>query len=151
MPGGRPTEYDESCVAVAREMARIGATEFEIARALEVSTVTIWTWKKKHPEFLNALKIGKDEADDRVEYSLYSRAVGYSYEAEKIFQSEGQIIRADYIEHCPPDTVAAFIWLQNRRPDKWKRNRDGPEVDPSGEKPAIRVHGGLPIKPTDDP
>jgi hypothetical protein len=25
-----------------------------------------------------------------------------------------------YIEHCPPDVGAAFIWLKNRDPERWR-------------------------------
>jgi hypothetical protein len=25
-----------------------------------------------------------------------------------------------YEEHCPPDVGAAFIWLKNRDPDRWR-------------------------------
>ena len=25
-----------------------------------------------------------------------------------------------YTEHCPPDVGAAFIWLKNRDPDRWR-------------------------------
>jgi hypothetical protein len=26
----------------------------------------------------------------------------------------------NYTEHCPPDVGAAFIWLKNRDPDRWR-------------------------------
>ena len=29
-------------------------------------------------------------------------------------------VYAEYIEHYPPDTQAASLWLRNRHPDKWK-------------------------------
>jgi hypothetical protein len=62
-----------------------------------------------------------DEAG-RVERSLYERAHGYNYEAVKIFMPAGskQPIVVHYIERCPPDVGAAFIWLKNRDPDRWR-------------------------------
>jgi hypothetical protein len=58
----------------------------------------------------------------RVERSLYQRANGYNYEACKIFMPAGskQPVVVHYIEHCPPDVGAAFIWLKNRDPERWR-------------------------------
>jgi hypothetical protein len=58
----------------------------------------------------------------RVERSLYERANGYNYEATKIFMPAGskQPVVVHYIEHCPPDVGAAFIWLKNRDPERWR-------------------------------
>jgi hypothetical protein len=52
----------------------------------------------------SALAAGKAEADGRVERSLYMRAVGYSYDAEKIFcDKNGNVTKVPYREHVPPD------------------------------------------------
>ena len=53
---------------------------------------------------------------------LYERANGYNYEAVKIFMPAGseQPIVVHYVEHCPPDVGAAFIWLKNCDPDRWR-------------------------------
>jgi hypothetical protein len=58
----------------------------------------------------------------RVERSLYERANGYNYEAVKIFMPAGskQPVVVHYMEHCPPDVGAAFIWLKNRDPEHWR-------------------------------
>jgi peptide/nickel transport system substrate-binding protein len=52
----------------------------------------------------------------------YERANGYNYEAVKIFMPAGskQPIVVHYTEHCPPDVGAAFIWLKNRDPERWR-------------------------------
>jgi hypothetical protein len=57
-----------------------------------------------------------------VERSLYERANGYSYDAVKIFMPAGakEPVIVHYTEHCPPDVGAAFIWLKNRDPDRWR-------------------------------
>jgi hypothetical protein len=61
-------------------------------------------------------------SDRRVERSLYARANGYSYDAVKVFMPAGakQPVIVHYTEHCPPDVGAAFIWLKNRDPDRWR-------------------------------
>jgi hypothetical protein len=66
-----------------------------------------------------------------VERSLYHRAVGYSYDAVKIFMpgGKGKPVIVPYREHMPPDTVACIFWLKNRRREEW---RDKQEVEHSG-------------------
>ena len=74
----------------------------------------------RKPEFLQALKAGKEVVNAHVERALYDRAVGYSYDSEKIFQHQGHIIRAQTVEHVPPDVKACIFWLKNRQPGHWK-------------------------------
>jgi hypothetical protein len=64
---------------------------------------------------------GKEEADARVKRSLYSRAVGYSFNSEKIFcNKDGDVTRVPYREHVPPDVTAQIFWLKNRDPAHWR-------------------------------
>jgi hypothetical protein len=64
-------------------------TDRELAELFDVSLSAIEKWKRQREDFRNALKIGKAEADNRVERSLYERATGYSYNAVKIFLPYG--------------------------------------------------------------
>jgi hypothetical protein len=105
-------------------MALMGAGDFEIAEELGVKTSTVWRWRGKYPEFCSALDQGKDAFDDRIERSLAQRAAGYSIHTEKVFNYEGTIVRADVVEHYPPDVGAIKLWLGNRRPDKWKEKQE---------------------------
>jgi hypothetical protein len=131
--GGRPTAYKPQYVERVRELCNNGATDAEIADAFHVDITTIWRWKCRFPEFCNALKTGKSEADARVERSLYHRAIGYSYESEKItVLRDGKIVRVPYREHVPPDTTAMIFWLKNRQPAKW-RDVQRHEVGTPGE------------------
>ena len=118
-PGGRPTKFKDKYVEQAQKLAALGATDEDLANFFEVSTVTIWRWQVAHPEFCNALKMGKDAADNRVERSLYHRAIGYSHDSVKIMQHQGSEILVPYKEHVPPDTTAAIFWLKNRRKEQW--------------------------------
>ena len=58
----------------------------------------------------------------RVKRSLYARAVGYNYEATKIFMpaNREKPVYAKYIEHIPPDVTACIFWLKNRDPQHWR-------------------------------
>ena len=124
MPAGRPTKYKKDYAEQARHLCQLGATDFEVAQALGVTTVTVWRWKAQYPEFCNALKAGKEYADERVKRSLYSKAVGYSYESEKLWQYDGKVIRATTTEHVPPSDTAAIIWLKNRDPENWRDKQE---------------------------
>jgi hypothetical protein len=59
---------------------------------------------------------------NRVKRSLYARAVGYNYEAVKIFMpaNRAKPVYAKYIEHVPPDVTAGIFWLKNRDPQHWR-------------------------------
>lgn len=103
MAVGRPSKYDESLLDDVRERALKGETDEEIAAGLDVSRSTLALWKARHPEFSDALKAWKGEADDAIEHSLYRKALS-------------------------GDTTAAIFWLKNRRKDEW---RDKHEVEHS--------------------
>lgn len=134
MRAGRPTDYKPAFAAQASKLCALGATDYELADFFRVDTRTIYRWKNQHDEFCQAVIAGKENADARVERSLYNRAVGYTFESEKVFQSQGAIIRADILEHVPPDPAAAMNWLKNRQPDKW---RDKQDVEHSGSIDAV--------------
>lgn len=118
--GGRPTKYKAEYAKQAEKLCKLGATDKELAEFFEVSEVTINAWKAKYTGFLKALKAGKGEADDRVERSLYQRAVGYSHPDTHISNYQGAVTKTDITKHYPPDTTAAIFWLKNRRKDEWR-------------------------------
>ncbi len=128
---GRPTAYEQRFVDMAYRMALLGATLDELAAHFNVSHQCIHEWRSKHADFGDAITRGRGDADAHIAQSLYHRAKGYSHPAEKIFMTkEGEVVRADYTEHYPPDTMAASLWLRNRRPDLW---RDKQEVEVTGK------------------
>lgn len=127
--------YKDEYAQTARLMCENGATDAELADAFDVSTSTIRNWQSAHKAFGNALKIGKGEFDDRVERALAQRAVGYSYDTEKIFMPPGSTeeTRVVYREHIPPDPGAAMKWLAARRKKEWGGGLDnltGPDGGP---------------------
>lgn len=127
---GRPPKYKPEFVEQAMKLCRLGATDVELGDFFGVRRETIWAWSQKHPEFSNALKVGKEAADERVKRSLYAKAVGYEHDSIKIMQHQGEPVIVPYREHVPPDTTAAIFWLKNRDPERW---RDKQEHHHSGE------------------
>lgn len=117
---GRPSSYKPEYAEQAEKLCKLGATDADLAEFFGVSDRTIYRWSGEFPAFCQALKAGKDVSDERVERSLYHKAVGYTFDSEKVFQHQGQVVRAKTREHTPPDTTAAIFWLKNRRPDEWR-------------------------------
>lgn len=140
---GRPSLYSEEMAVQAKKLASLGATDAEVADFFGVDVRTIYRWKHEYDDFCQALKIGKEDADARVERSLYQKAIGYEQEAVKIFMPAGadKPVYADYIEKVAPDTTAAIFWLKNRKPAEW---RDKTVTEHEGEvklSPVINFNG----------
>jgi hypothetical protein len=128
--GGRRTLYKQEMCDLVERLAMLGLKDEEIAISLKITRQTLDNWKRKYPEFFASIKAGREEADGMVARALFHRAIGYSHREDKIFQYEGKPVIVPTIKHYPPDTAAAFIWLKNRRPDKWM---DKPIAEPTGE------------------
>lgn len=117
-------EHRIDMIRRAKECGRAAMTDFEVAEEFGVSIATLGRWMTADPVFAEALQLGSDLANNRVERALYHRAVGYSYRSEKIMTRSlpdggSEIVRVPCIEHVPPDKTAMIFWLKNRRPDLW--------------------------------
>lgn len=142
MPAGQPTAFREEMVEQAQKLAKLGATDMEVADFFGVDVRTIYRWKNTQPEFCQALNIGKEDADSRVERSLFQRAIGYEQDAVKIFMPAGSPdpVYAPYRERVQPDTTACIFWLKNRKRNDW---RDKTDTEVSGEVVVKRVVSDL--------
>lgn len=121
----RPSAFFPEFVEQAQKLAKLGATDMEIADFFEVSVRTIYRWKAENEEFCHALRIAKEEVDARVERSLFHRAIGYESRALKIFCSkDGNVTKVPYRERIAPDTTACIFWLKNRKPGEWRDKQE---------------------------
>ncbi len=93
--GGRTSKFRREYNKIARQMCKIGATDTEIAEALDIDRTTLWDWKRLHTAFANAFVDGREKADERVKRRLYERAV------------------------IDGDVGACQWWLKNRKPREW--------------------------------
>lgn len=121
---GRPSGYDPKYVIEVAQWCCDGATDEEVASNLGITTRTLYRWKLQYPEFCQALKAGKENADERVERALYQRATGYYYiekQAMKIKNPDGSegVIVVEVEKYSPPDAGAQQFWLKNRRRNNW--------------------------------
>lgn len=131
----RPTKYKPEFAEQAKHLCQLGATDRDVAEFLGVAEYTVRRWSARYPEFCAALKVGKAEADARVEQSLYRRATGYTHEEEKVFcNADGKVTRVKTLKHYPPDTTACIFWLKNRNPAEW---RDRMDFGGDGESAAV--------------
>lgn len=150
--GGRTTSYLPKYATQAKRACQAGFTEKEICELIGCSTGTLHAWKVAHVEFAEALKVGKGPADDRVEISLFHRAVGYSHPDVDIRVIDGQIVKTEIVKHYPPDTTAGIFWLKNRRKTDWRDKVDvGHGVEEGSPMAALMsALAGKVLKPVSD-
>lgn len=129
--------------------ARDGLTYVDIADKIGVSPSTINTWRKKYPEIEEALRKGREIVDYKVENALLKCALGYTTKEIKVTLGKQvkngqvfQITKETTLKEVSPNVTAIAMWLNNRRPDKWKRNRDKTiELDEDSELNITVVRG----------
>jgi hypothetical protein len=129
----RPSSFCEKYIAKARTACERGATDAELASLLKIHPATLYRWKLDFPDFCEAIKAGKEIADERVERSLFHKAVGFDTKRIipvklKIGPNQERVELVEVDEHVPADTTAAIFWLKNRRKEQW---RDKHEVEHS--------------------
>ena len=120
----RPSKYKPEFARFAQKMTKLGATDIEVADALEIDVRTLYRWVASNKEFCHSLKMGKEEADKRVERSLYVRATGYEHDEVDIRVVGGQIVQTPIRKYYPPDATSCIFWLKNRKPSEWREKVD---------------------------
>lgn len=129
MAGGRPTKYKPEYPEQAAKLCALGATDAQLADFFDVSISTVALWKVEHPEFSDAIRLQKEIANERVEQSLYRRAMGYEHDETDIRVIGQEILKTPIRKHYPPDSTAMIFWLKNRKPAEW---REKSEIEHSG-------------------
>lgn len=120
MPAGRPTLFTEKLAKRILGLAKRGKPLKKIAQLVGVSEWSLSTWTQENQEFRWDLNEARSFADELVEKSLFSRAVGYTYDSEELhFTKTGRVIRAPIKKHFPPDVTAQIFWLKCRQPEHW--------------------------------
>lgn len=124
---------EEEGLTLLEGWAREGLTEDAIAAKIGIRRETLWAWKKRFPNISNALKVGKEPTDFKVENKLLDSALGYrvtlkkpmKLKTEKYKWKEGKVVeeRVEYVEEeifIPGNVIAQIFWLKNRKPHKWR-------------------------------
>jgi hypothetical protein len=143
--GGRKSLFRKHMIGPAKMLAKLGATNAEMAEAFGVTSNAVRGWRENNPVFSATIKDGKDESDNRVVESLFKRATGYSHPDVHISTYEGKPIVTKITKHYPPDATSCIFWLKNRRSNEWKdrsenilQNPDGTALEPI----TVKVIGG---------
>jgi hypothetical protein len=105
MPAFVPTPEQRSTVET---MTAYGARQDDIAAILGIDPKTL----RKH--FAEQIALGTVKANAKVAESLFKKAVGFHYKAQRAFMHKGKAVVVDYTEYQPPDTVSAIFWLKTR-------------------------------------
>jgi transcriptional regulator with XRE-family HTH domain len=147
VPGRKPTyhpDFDERLF----KLSLLGCTEEECAKLFGISYSTYKQWCKDHLTFKAAREDGTDKADAEIAKALYHRAKGYTHKAVKIMVVDKAVVREEYLEHYPPDTKAAELWLWNRQGKRWRSKQ---EEESSNEMTirVVREKKDLPTMPTE--
>jgi hypothetical protein len=129
MAGGRPSKYKPEHAKAAAKLCALGATDAQLADFFEVSVSTIALWKVQHTEFSDAIKVPKAQADERVEQSLFRRAMGYEHDEVDIRVIDKDVVITPIRKYYPPDSTAMIFWLKNRKPTEWREKQ---EIEHSG-------------------
>src|SRR5271169_2275701 len=71
-------KYKPECAETARKLcAQCGFIDIQLAEWFGVTEKTVNNWKLAHPEFAEALRVGKAETDDLVERATVAGICGY--------------------------------------------------------------------------
>lgn len=135
----RPSKYKPEYALQAKKICELGATDKQLSDFFEVTVSTINLWKIQHPEFSESLKIGKGLPDQKVEHSLFQKAIGYSHEDVDIKVVNGEIIETPITKNYPPDTTACIFWLKNRMADVYRANPEDGSGAPKDQNITINL------------
>lgn len=121
--------FDEDTLILIEGLARDGYTNQDIAGRLGIEPSVLYNAKRKRPEINAAINRGKQVVDYKVENALLKSALGYKTKETKVttIMRYGKVVeeqKETLEKEVPPNSISCQVWLYNRCPDKWKRNRD---------------------------
>ncbi len=134
---GRKTKYDPNTFPLLAEgYARDGLADYQISKNLGVSIDSFYKYKKRYPEFAEALKKGRKPVNIEVENALLKKAIGYEYEktktVKKIVDGKQTVEVHKETVVVSPSEAAIIFWLKNRLPKKWRDKQKEEEEEGKG-------------------
>ena len=117
---GRPAKYDPKKNRMVTGMCLLGSTDEQLAEHLEIDISNFYKWQTRYPDFREAIKRGRVEADAKVAVKMYEKSLGYKHKSVKIF----------YDPKAAESENEAF----NKALFKWEADgMTGPMPEPPGE------------------
>jgi hypothetical protein len=119
---GRKSDFVPEMIHEIEQLARLGASNEDIAEFYRISQSTVEVWFRNNPRLYEAKKRGSIQADMQVVDSLWKNANGYDYtKTEKVYNQKGICISVKQTtERVKGDTTAQIFWLTNRQPEYWR-------------------------------
>ena len=104
------TKYDENFPERAMDFASEGMTDSQIAYQLGVSRSTFYNYKQQHSRFAEAIDVGRDVIDSRVENRLLELALGNYTITIHVTDHEGRTRTT--VKDAIPNLKAIQYWLE---------------------------------------
>lgn len=162
---GRPSKYDElknsdkSFLKKITQFCLLGMTNADLAAYFEVHVTAIDQWLRDKPEFLGAVKKGREQADAKVAKALFKRATGYTCKevtrelrkvpavgAEGMTITDALVVTKEVEKEIAPDTLACTVWLNNRQRGTGRWKQKPKEDDGDTEATQVFIINGKEIK-----
>ncbi len=140
--GGRTPKWEELKMVDRLEMvegwARQGAQPKDFCEMLKISETLFYDWKKKKPEFAEALRAGACESNGEILFSAFNQATGYTVrvtepikvkrekidpETKKILVHE-EVEMVTYNKYFEADPRITQFMLTNRLAEEYKAKQD---------------------------
>jgi len=115
-------------------LALAGLNEYEMASVIGIADATLSVWKKTRPDFLAAIKAGRQEAIATAAHSLFRVGNGFTMEEEKVIPNRvkeynpdtgrvvkeyTELIRTSVTKYYPPNVQALLKFLAVKYPEVW--------------------------------
>ena len=110
------SKYDESFPERAMDFASEGLTDSQIAYRLGISRSSFYNYKQQYPRFDEAIDVGRDVIDSRIENRLLELALGNYTITIHVTDHEGRTRTT--VKDAIPNLKAIQYWLE--RSDKRK-------------------------------
>lgn len=121
----------KECLILIEGWRRDGIDILTICDRLGISFPTFKKIRNQYPEVENALRRGRASVNYEVENALLKAALGYTRTSVKTYienkpdKNGNRQVRMEKEEvEVGPNPTACIAWLNNKKPEEWKRNRD---------------------------
>ncbi len=138
-----------------RRLAEEGLTDDEISIRVSLEVSVFRLWRRKYPDFDEAIRLGRSESDYSVIRALHRKATGFNVGLKKTFKLKriefdpetGKKLR-EYEElatgvdetYVPADLNAEKFWLKNRQGERWaEQNEKAATEEAEGETGVIQM------------
>jgi hypothetical protein len=106
-----PKKWDVEFIFKAYDLAKVGSSEYKIAAALGVERQTVRNWRKMHPLFDKAIKIGKRTSQAGGTNTFIDYVYGMLPKELKSVWDEMQ----SYGENLSRSKIEALLWDKGKR------------------------------------